>query len=65
LSVLRHSPFAIFRSIFEEVGVSHETVHPRLTESVQLPPRFLKCGGSSVPPVALHAILDRRDRAWV
>jgi hypothetical protein len=40
LCVLQHSPFATVRSIAEEVGVSHETVHRRSAESLGLrPPR--------------------------
>jgi AraC-like DNA-binding protein len=42
LCVLRHSPFTDIRSIAEEVGVSSETVHRQLTESLELQPRFLK-----------------------
>jgi hypothetical protein len=44
--VLRHTPSATVRSISEEVGVSHETVHRRCTESLQVRPRLLKW----VPP---------------
>jgi transposase len=40
LCVLQHSPFATVRSITEEAGVSHETVHRRLTESLGLRPRL-------------------------
>jgi hypothetical protein len=42
LCVLQHGPFAIVRSIAEEVGVSYETVPRQLTKSSGLPPRFLK-----------------------
>jgi AraC-like DNA-binding protein len=42
LCVLHHSPFETVRSIAEEVGVSSATVHRRLTESLELQPRFLK-----------------------
>jgi transposase len=42
LCVLRHSPFGTVRSIAEELGVSPETVHRRLTGSLELQPRFLK-----------------------
>jgi DNA-binding IclR family transcriptional regulator len=42
LCVLHHSPFGTVRSIAEEVGVSAATVHERLTESLELQPRFLK-----------------------
>jgi hypothetical protein len=44
LCVVRHPPFATVRSISEEVGVLHETVYRRLTESLQLRTRFLKGG---------------------
>jgi hypothetical protein len=42
LCVLRPSPFGMVRSIAEELGVSLETVHRRLTGSLELQPRFLK-----------------------
>jgi histone-lysine N-methyltransferase SETMAR len=42
MCVLDHSPFETVRSIAEEVGVSATIVHRRLTESVELRPRFVK-----------------------
>jgi hypothetical protein len=40
--VMRQSPFRIFRSIAEEVGISPETVHRRLTEPLELRSRLMK-----------------------
>jgi hypothetical protein len=42
LYLLRHSLFMDVRSIAEEVGVSSETVHRQLTESLELQPRFIR-----------------------
>jgi histone-lysine N-methyltransferase SETMAR len=42
LCVLQYGPFATVRSIAEEVDISHETVHRRLTESLGLRPRLLE-----------------------
>jgi hypothetical protein len=42
LCVLPRGTFATFRSISEEVGVSHKTVDGQLTKSLQLRPRFVK-----------------------
>jgi hypothetical protein len=42
LCVLHHRPFETVRSIAEQVCVSAATVNRRLTESLELQPRFLK-----------------------
>jgi hypothetical protein len=53
---LRHSPFATVRSVSEEVNFWYETVRRRLTESLQLGPRFLKC----VPHFLTHDLNRKR-----